>query len=84
VYRVARTEIPGQSFRPFDERLGRYLPSNFTIPTQSYRKLPPAGPVTGGLKTTLGQTTGGTMMSWLFLGFAALGGWYFLMGPGKR
>lgn len=81
MYRVARTEIPGQGFRPFDERLGRYLPSNFVIPTQS-RKLPPAGPVTGGLKG-LGQTGGG-LPTWLLFGAAAAAGWYFFMGPGAR
>ena len=81
MYKVARTEIPGQSFRPFDERLGLYRPANFPIPTQSYRKLPRPGPVTGRLGETRG---GGGLPAWLLIGAAAFGGWYFFMGPGAR
>ena len=73
MYRVARTEIPGQSFRPFDERLGYYRPASFPIPTQSYRRLPTPGPVTGGL----GADSGISMPTLLLLVGAGVGAWWF-------
>jgi hypothetical protein len=77
MYKVARTEIPGQSFRPFNERLGRYTPANFPIPTQSYRNLPQPGRVTGGLGAD--SSIGSNALFWI----AALGGAYWLFFRGR-
>jgi hypothetical protein len=68
-YKVARTTIPGMSFRPFNERLGEYRRANLVIPTQSYENQPLPGPVSGGLGLDLSSLTASPLF-WL----AVLGG----------
>jgi hypothetical protein len=65
-YKVARTTIPGMSFRPFNERLGEYRRSTIVIPTQSQRNEPLPGPVSGGLGLDLSSLTTSPLF-WLAL-----------------
>lgn len=88
MYRVARTDIPGGSTRPFSQRLGSYERSDFTIPTMTrtarnavsiaYANQPVSGGlVPGGLGQGLDLST--LTSSPLFWIAAAAAGYFFFM-----
>jgi hypothetical protein len=86
-YKVASTGIRGDSFRPWNARLGRVYPSSglgdyeravFSVPTPT---IPYAGqPVTG----TLGQTGLSSLTSSPLFWLAAAGGAWWLWKRSKR
>jgi len=73
-YKVAATNIPGMSFRPFADRLGEYQRSAFTIPTQSYASQPAPGHVSGGLGLDLSSLTASPLF-WLAAAAGAYWAW---------
>ena len=72
MYKVASTQIPGQSFRPWQSRLGGYQRATFFTPTPTvpYKD----EPVTGGLGLDLSSLTSNPLV---MLGLAAGAAWFF-------